>query len=63
MGTDVDEAVANCLAMGPIANQVLAAPEATRQAIADEPRAAPPEYVTGRGVIMHAATWMVTAAA
>lgn len=63
MGADLDEGVANFLTMGPIANQVVAAPEDTRQAIAAELYAALPEYVTERGVIMRAATWMVTAAA
>jgi SAM-dependent methyltransferase len=63
MGADLDEAMANFLTMGPIANQVVAAPEDIRHAIAAELRAALPEYVTKRGVIMRAATWMVTAAA
>ena len=63
MGADLDEALANCLTVGPIANQVLAAPENTRTAIATELRSVLPEYVTKRGVIMHAATWFVTATA
>lgn len=63
MGADLDEAMANFLTMGPISNRVVAAPEDIRHAIAAELRAALPEYVTKRGVIMRAATWMVTAAA
>ncbi len=63
MGADLNEAVANFLAMGPIASQVQAAPQDKREAIAAELRATLPEYVTARGVIMHAATWMVTAVA
>ncbi len=63
MGADLDEAVAKFLAMGPIASLVQAAPDDKRAAIAAELRAALPEYVTEGGVIMHAATWMVTAEA
>ncbi len=63
MGADLDEAVANFLAMGPIASQIQAAPDDKRAAIAAELHAALPEYVTDGGVIMHAATWMVTAEA
>ena len=63
MGADLDEAVANFLTMGPIASQVQAAPEDKREAIAADLRAALPEHVTARGVIMNAATWMVTATA
>ncbi len=63
MGADLNEAVANFLAMGPIASQVQAAPQDKREAIAAELRAVLPEYVTEDGVIMHAATWMVTAKA
>ena len=63
MGADLDEALANCLTMGPVANQILAAPENKRAAIVAELRSVLPEYATERGVIMHAATWFVTAAA
>lgn len=63
MGADLEEAVTNCQTMGPIADQILAAPEATRAAIAGELRQALPEYVTDAGVIMRAACWMVTAEA
>ncbi len=63
MGADLNEAVANFLAMGPIASLVQAAPDDKRAAIAAELRVALPEYVTEGGVIMHAATWMVTAEA
>ncbi len=63
MGADLNEALANCLTMGPIANQVLTTTEEKREAIATDLRAALPEYVTDRGVIMHAATWLVTATA
>ena len=63
MGADLNEAVANFLAMGPIASLVQAAPDDKRAAIAAELRAALPEYVTEGGVIMRAATWMVTAEA
>ena len=63
MGADLDEALANCLIMGPIANQILAASENKRAAISAELRSVLPEYATERGVIMHAATWFVTATA
>ena len=63
MGADLDTALANCLTMGPIANQVLATTEEKRAAIADELREALPAFVTDDGVNMHAATWLVTATA
>ena len=63
MGADLDEALDNCLTMGPIANQILAASDNKRTAIAAELRSVLPEYATKRGVIMHAATWFVTATA
>ncbi len=63
MGAELEEAVANFLTMGPIAAQVVTAPEAKREAIAGDLREAVAEHVTERGVNMQAAAWMVTAAA
>ncbi len=61
MGADLNEAVANFLAMGPIASLVQAAPDDKRAAIAAELRTALPESVTVGGVILHAARWLVSA--
>lgn len=63
MGADLEKGVANCLTMGPIANQVVAAAEAVRTAIAADLRKALPDYVSEAGVVMHAACWLVKAAA
>ncbi len=63
MGAELEESVANFLTMGPIANQVITASAAKREAIADDLRQAVAELVTEGGVNMQAAAWIVTAAA
>jgi hypothetical protein len=61
MGADLETGLANCLTMGPIANQVIATTDEKRAAITSELREALPAYLTDKGMIMHAAAWLVTA--